>query len=538
VWAVIVLSTSQWPATDSIELRETTVGMVLREGAERFASAAALVEGTPGHAEDRRRWTFETMLADAERVAGALLERFEPGERVAVWAPNIPEWILLELGVALAGMVLVTVNPAYRSKELEYVLRQSRASGIFLVREYRGNPMAACLEEVWPGLRDLREAVSFTDWDAFVATAPSSARLPEVRPTDPAQVQYTSGTTGFPKGALLRHRGITNNARIWAILTGLEPGDAYAHPFPMFHTAGCATAVLGTLQAGARHVPVYAFDPFLMLELMEAERATLAAGVPTVLISLLECPDLATRDLSALRVVISGATTVPAELVRRVEETLGVDLLIMFGTTECSPMVSAVRLDDSVIDKAETIGRPVPQTEVKVVEVATGETAVCGAVGELCVRGYCVMTGYFDMPDQTAAAIDADGWYHTGDLASMDDRGFLRIAGRLKEMIIRGGENIYPREIEEVLFEHPKVADVVVVGVPDAKWGEQVAAFIRSAPGEPPTREELLAYCRATLASHKTPRHWEFVDEFPLTASGKVKKFVLRERFAAEHPPP
>jgi fatty-acyl-CoA synthase len=285
-------------------------------------------------------------------------------------------------------------------------------------------------------------------------------------------------------------------------------------------------------------VPVYAVDPSLMLELMETERATVASGVPTVLISLLECPDLATRDLSALRVVVSGGATVPAELVRRVEETLDMNLLIMYGTTECSPMVSAVRLDDSVSDKSETIGRPVPQTEVKVADVATGETVPCGTVGELCARGYCVMTGYFDMPEQTAAAIDADRWYHTGDLASMDDRGFLRIAARLKEMIIRGGDNIYPREVEELLFEHPKVAEVAVVGVPDAKWGEQVAAFIRSAPGEPPTPEDLFAYCRANLAPHKTPRCWELVDELPVTESGKVQKFVLRERFAAQHPSP
>jgi fatty-acyl-CoA synthase len=535
---VSVLRTSHWCATDSIDLRETTVGTVLREGAERFASATALVEGTPGRSEDRRRWTFESLFAAAERVAGALLERFEPGERVAVWAPNIPEWVLLELGAALAGMVLVTVNPAYRSKELEYVLRQSRASGIFLVPGFRGNPMASCLEEVRPGLDGLRETVLFTEWDGFVASAPPSARLPDVRPTDPAQMQYTSGTTGFPKGALLRHRGITNNARIWAILTGLEAGDVYVSPMPMFHTAGCVTGVLGTLQSGARHVPVYAFDPSLVLELIEAERATAVLGVPTMLIAILECPDLPTRDLSALRVVVTGGATMPADLVRRIEEKLDVHLLIMYGTTECSPLVSAVRLDDPVTDKAETIGRPVPQTEVKVVDVATGETAACGAVGELCVRGYCVMAGYFDMPEQTAAAIDADRWYHTGDLASMDDRGFLRIAGRLKDMIIRGGENIYPREIEELLFEHPKVAEVAVIGVPDVTWGEQVAAFVRSAPSELPTPEELSTYCRTNLAPHKTPRYWEFVDEFPLTASGKVQKFVLRDRFAAQHPPP
>jgi fatty-acyl-CoA synthase len=533
---VDALKASYWPAVRSIDLRETTVGVLLREAAEQFGGTTALVEGTPAPPAERRRWTFESMLADAERVAGALLERFEPGERVAVWAPNIPEWVLLELGAGLAGIALVTVNPAYKAKELEYVLRQSRASGIFLVPEFRGNPMAACLDEVRTGLDGLREAILFPEWAAFVASCPPSPRFPDVQPTDPAQIQYTSGTTGFPKGALLHHRGLTNNARIFATLAGIEPGDVYVSPFPMFHTAGCVIGTLGTLQSGARHVPVYVSEPSLMLELIETERATVALGVPTVLITLLECPDLATRNLSSLRVVLSGGATVPADLVRRIEETLKVRFSIAYGTTECSPLVSQVRLDDSFADKTETLGRPVPQTEVKIADPASGEVVPCGMVGELCVRGYCVMTGYFEMPDETAAAIDEDSWYHTGDLASMDDRGFLRIEGRLKDMIIRGGENIYPREIEDLLFEHPKVAEVAVVGVASARWGEEVAAFVRSAPGERPTSDELAAYCREHIAAQKTPRYWEFVDSFPLTASGKIQKFVLRERFAAQRP--
>ncbi len=530
------LKTSYWPADGSLEVRDTTVGSILREAAQQFGGTEALVEGKPGLPAARRRWTFEDLLTEAEQVAGALLERFDPGERVAVWAPNIPEWVLLELGAGLAGMVLVTVNPAYKPKELEYVLRQSGASGIFLVPEFRGNPMAASVEEVRPGLDALREVVPFPEWDAFLATCPASLQLPTVRPGDPAQIQYTSGTTGFPKGALLHHRGLTNNARIFTTLAGAQAGDVYVSPFPMFHTGGCVLGTLGSLQAGMRHVPVLAFDPTLMLELMEAERATIALGVPTVLIALLECPDLATRDLSSLRVVGSGGAPVPAQLVRSIEETLHVSFSIVYGTTECSPVVSQIRLDDAFEDKTGTLGQPVPQTEVKITDPATGDVVPLGIIGELCVRGYCVMTGYFQMAEQTATAIDPEGWYHTRDLASMDDRGYLRIEGRLSDMIIRGGENIYPREIEDLLFAHPNVAEAVVVGVPSSRWGEEVAAFIRAAPGRPATAGELSAYCREHLASFKAPRHWEFVDVFPQTASGKIQKFLLRERFAAAHP--
>jgi fatty-acyl-CoA synthase len=524
------------PPDTSIPLRETTVGLILREAASEFGSRIALVEGTAVGAEERRRWTFADLRRDAEQVAGSLLERFDPGERVAVWAPNIPEWVLLELGAGLAGVVLVTINPAYKTKELEYVLRQSRAAGVFFVPEFRGNPMSAWLDEVRPGLDGLRETISFSSWDEFVASCPPAPRLPEMSPEDPAQIQYTSGTTGFPKGAVLHHRGLTNNARIFAALNGMGPEDVYVSAFPMFHTAGCVCGTLGTLQSGARHVPLYGSDPSAMLNLLESEQATVALAVPTVLIGLLEQAQLKARELSSLRLIMSGGATVPAELVRRIEDSFGVDLVILYGTTECSPQISQVRLDDSFVDKTETLGPPAPQVEVKIAEPSSGDVLPCGTIGELCARGYGVMTGYFDMPEQTAAAIDPDGWYHTGDLASMDDRGYLRIEGRLKDMIIRGGENIYPREIEDLLFEHPKVAEVAVVGVPDATWGEAVAAFVRPAPGETPDEAELFAYCRENLAAFKTPRHWEFVDSFPVTASGKIQKFVLREQFAARNP--
>ena len=301
---------------------------------------------------------------------------------------------------------------------------------------------------------------------------------------DIAQIQYTSGTTGFPKGAELHHRGLTNNARFYAQRIGLQPGEVYVNPMPMFHTAGCAMGVLGTCQSLAVHIPVLAFDPALMLELLETERSDMFAGVPTMMIALLEHPDLDKRDLSSLRVAVSGGSPVPAGLVRRVEERLGVRFSIVFGTTECSPLVTQVRPDAPADRRAETLGTPLPQTEVKVADLVTGNPVPPGGVGELCARGYLVMRGYHDAPEATAEAIDTDGWYHTGDLGFMDADGYLRIEGRVKDMIIRGGENIYPREIEDALFAHPAIAEVAVVGVPDEKWGEVVAAYVRLGPGQ------------------------------------------------------
>ncbi|TMK64669.1 MAG: AMP-dependent synthetase [Actinobacteria bacterium] len=518
---------SYWPADTSVALQNRTVGDLLREAATDSPNAVGLVAGIPGV---DRRWTFAEMLADAERVALALLARFSPGDRVAVWAPNLPEWVLLEFGAALAGVVLVTVNPAYQRHELAYVLGQSGATGIVLVNEWRGNPMRTLLDAVRGDLPELREVVRFEEWDEFLDSGVPAA-LPAVSPDDPAQIQYTSGTTGFPKGAFLRHGSLTDNAALFAEEVELVAGDVYVDPMPLFHTAGCVLGVLGSLHARAAHVPVVAFDPAFVLELIERERGTALLGVPTMQIALLEHPDRAKRDLSSLRSSVSGGSLVPAELVRRIEETFGARFCIVYGTTECSPLVTMTRFADTPEDKAETIGRPLSQTEVKIVDPVTGDIVAPGVVGELCARGYMVMHGYYENPAATADAIDSDGWYHTGDLASMDERGYCSIEGRLKDMIIRGGENIYPREIEAVLFEHPGVADVAVVGIPDDKWGEQVAAFVRPAGDDAPTTADLSAHVRARLAGYKAPRTWIFVDAFPLTGSGKVKKFELREQY-------
>jgi fatty-acyl-CoA synthase len=528
------LTQSYWPADTREPILETTVGGILRSAAALAPHATALVEGTPGAPDNRRRWTYAELLEEAERVAGALLGRFEPGERLAVWAPNLPEWVILEFGAALAGLTLVTVNPAYRSQELGYVLGQARVSGLFLVPEYRGNSLVDFLDAVRSQLPELRETVQFSEWEAFCTSGSATQRLPEVKPEDTAQIQYTSGTTGFPKGAMLSHRGISNNARLAAQCWAVTPDDVWVNPMPLFHTAGCVLITLGSIQNLASHVLMPFFDPALQLELTESERATVLGGVPTMLIAMLEHPDMQRRDLSSVRIAISGGSTVPPDVVDGIEARIRAPVAIIYGQTEASPLITTVRPDDAHDDRTTTLGQAAPQTEIKIADPSTGATVPVGAIGEICTRGYLVMQGYFENHEATAAAIDAEGWLHTGDLGSMDSRGFCRIEGRLKEMIIRGGENIYPREIEQLLYSHPAVGDVAVVGVPDPKWGEQVAAFVRPAPGQTPSAEKLFAFCREHLAAHKTPRYWEFVEQLPLTPSGKIQKFVLREQFVAK----
>ena len=531
----MTLSTSYWPADRSQPVFDLTVGDALRDAAADAPRTTALVQGAVDPAA-RRRWSYAELLEASERAARALLGRFAPGDRVAVWANNIPEWVILELAAGLAGITIVTVNPALRPQELGYVLGQSQADGIFLIPAYRGSPMAEMVQQVRGDLPALREVVSFADWDAFCAEAAPGRALPVVSPDAPAQIQYTSGTTGFPKGAVLHHRGVVNNARLYTARLGLGPGSVQLSAMPLFHTAGCVMSVLGAaVTRGTLILPPY-FDPGLMLELIAAERPAMLLGAPTMFIMMLDHPDLATTDISSVRQLLTGGAVVPPALVGRVEAEFGAPLSIVFAQTEASPVITQTAPQDTAEDRAHTLGRPLPQTEVKIVDPASGQTVAPGVIGELCTRGYHVMTGYFRDLEKTAAAIDADGWLHTGDLASMDERGYCQIGGRLKDMIIRGGENIYPREIEQVLFGHPAVADVAVVGVPDAKLGEQVAAFVRPAPGRTPDPGELFAYCREHLAPHKTPRYWTVLEEFPLTPSGKIQKFVLRERFLAQGP--
>ena len=528
----MTLSTSYWPADRSQPVLDLTVGDALRDAAAQAPRTTALVQGAVDPAA-RRRWSYAELLEASERAARALLGRFAPGDRVAVWANNIPEWVILELAAGLAGITIVTVNPALRPQELAYVLGQSQADGIFLIPAYRASPMAEMVQQVRRDLPALREVVSFADWDAFCAEAAPGRALPVVSPDAAAQIQYTSGTTGFPKGAVLHHRGVVNNARLYTARLGLGRGSVFLSAMPLFHTAGCVMSVLGAaVTRGTLILPPY-FDPGLMLELVAAERPGILLGAPTMFIMMLDHPDLATTDISSVRQLLTGGAVVPPALAGRVEAEFGAPLSIVFAQTEASPVITQTAPQDTAEDRAHTLGRPLPQTEVKIVDPASGQTVAPGVIGELCTRGYHVMTGYFRDPDKTAAAIDADGWLHTGDLASMDERGYCQIGGRLKDMVIRGGENIYPREIEQVLFEHPTVADVAVVGVPDAKWGEQVAAFVRPAPGRTPDPAELFAYCREHLAPHKTPRYWTVLEEFPQTPSGKIQKFVLRERFVA-----
>ncbi|MEW6122376.1 MAG: AMP-binding protein [Pseudomonadota bacterium] len=522
------LTRAHWSADTSEPVVETSIGDALRRAAALWGGRTALVEGIEGGGG--RRWTYDALLVDAERAGRALAARFRHGEHVAIFAANLPEWVLAEFGAALAGLTLVTVNPAFLAKEVAYVLGQSKAAGVIVQNTYRGRDLLAVVEEARAALPGLREVIALDDWDALLASADDARPLPAVAPTDIAQIQYTSGTTGFPKGAQLTHRGLANNGRFFARSLRAGPQDVWVNPMPMFHTAGCGLVTLGALQTGGVHVLPPAFDPALMLALFEAERGTLMLSVPTMLIRMLDHPDAQTRDVGAWRLSSLGGAPVPPELVRRAHERFGVKVAIGFGQTEASPYLTHTVPDDPHPDWIETVGPPLPQTEVKVVDPATGETLGLGETGEICARAPGVMAGYFDNPGATAQALDADGWLHTGDLGSMDAHGYCRIEGRLKDMIIRGGENIYPREIEDILFTHPHVASAAVVGVPDQEWGEQVAAFVQARPGAALDEGELADFCRTHLAPFKVPRLWRIVEQFPQTASGKIQKFVLRDQ--------
>jgi len=524
---------SCWPSDTSEPLDHVTVGDLLRRVARQAPDRIALVDGQPD-AAGRRRWSYAELLGIAEDVAAALLARFEPGERVAVWEANRPEWVMLQLGAALAGIVLVTINPQYRSAELRYALEQSGVAGLVHGTSHRGVAMSEVVAELRPGLPALRETICFADWDEFRASGKFGTQLPELTPADPVMIIYTSGTTGFAKGALLHHLGVVNAAGLSAQRAGFQDGDCWINPIPLFHTGGGVLASIGTLVQRGTHVVVPGFEPSLVLDLIEAEHGSMVLTVPTILLAMLEAHDRAPRDVSSLRTVMSGGAKVVDTLVRRTTATFGCEFSILFGQAELHGVLTQTRTSDSPRDQAGTLGQPMPHVEVKIADPATGEPVAIGAEGEICARGYQNMTGYYDMPEATAATIDPDGWLHTGDAGTMDDRGYLRIAGRLKDIIIRGGENIHALEIEQLLAEHPGVAEVAVIGIPDPRWGEQVAAVIRPAdPAAPPDEAELAAFCRARVARFKAPRLWFFVAEFPMTPSGKIRKFELKERYAA-----
>jgi len=523
------LSRSYWPAVRSRPLLECTLGDALREAAREFPDRLALVEGTADTSR-RRRWTYAQLLHEAECVAGALLSRFEPGERVAVWASNIPEWELMLYGCALAGIILVTVNPAYKARELHYVLDNSGAAGLFTLEEYRGHDMFATASAVRAQLPALRELIPFSHFAEFLESGNVRAPLPSVKPLDACIIMFTSGTTGAQKGVVMHHRGIVNVTNFTQERGGLEVGGVFVNPMPMFHIGALGHAAVGAVMRRATHVLAPGWDAESFLQLVASERCTYSLLVPTMIESVLASTKRRDHDLSTLRHLVSGAAMVEADLILRTRNELGCSLCNIYGQTEMQGVICAVDPDDALEDQAQTIGRPMPHVEVKIGDPDSGAVLPIGAAGEICIRGYQTMVGYFNMPEATAKTIDTDGWLHSGDLGSMDERGFLKITGRLRDLIKRGGESVYPREIELLLLEHPKVGAAAVVGIPDAHWGEQVAAvIIPKSPLEPPTPGELHEFCRANLAAYKTPRSWGFATAFPATETGKLQKFRILE---------
>ena len=527
------LERALYPARHDLEVREDTVGHLIRDAAARWPDRAALIEGR-ADGTSGRRWTHASLFADCERIARALLTRFSPGERIAIWAPNVPEWVLIEYAAALAGLTLVTVNPGYVARELDYVLRQSRAAGLFLVAEHRGNPMARTAAEVAAKLPGLREICDIEDEAALFRCVGEPPELPAVQPNDPAQIQYTSGTTGFPKGVVLSHRNLANNARHYYAVVGLHEGAVTLAMTPLFHTTGCSLAVLGAIQLGSSMVLLHQFDPNAALDLIERERVEMFLGVPTMLIAMCAAQKAKPRDVGSVRAIAVGGAMVAPELVREVTELFGARFHTAYGQTESSPLLTMTRPGDRFEDVCTTIGQPMPCTDVAIFAPDGTDVLPCGEVGEIRARSYALMIGYNDDPEATARTIDADGWLRTGDLGTMDERGFVAITGRVKEMIIRGGENLFPAEIENVLLEHPEVAEAAVVGVPDPLLGEAVAAFVRLAPGATLDPAALRAHCRARMAAQKCPAHWIAVDGWPMTGSGKIQKFALREQWEAE----
>ena len=557
---------SHWQAeTEGIDLLDTTIGDLLDRRATELPTQEAVVYSCyPEFGEALNlRWTYQDYRERANQVARGLIALgLDKGDHIAVWAVNLPEWLLLEMAAAKAGLVLVTVNPVLRAQEVEYTLKQGDVQALFFMAQIRdhdclatvrsmttpGNQHGAVSSERLPMLRSVSlvgaPPAGLLEQDGWrptlfrevvaggtqVSEEERSVRQASVKPRDPVQIQYTSGTTGFPKGAILHHHGILNNAMLFARRWGLRQSDQYCNPMPFFHTAGCVLAVLGNLYAGSTLHPLPGFDPLKALQIISHERCTFGGGVPTMLLAMLQHPDFDHYDLSSLKQVLSGGTPVPVYLMEQVKERIGADVSIVFGQTETSPVITQTLPSDPFDLKAATVGIPLPHTEVKVIHPVTGEVVPCGERGELCCRGYLVMQGYYNMPEKTAETIDSAGWLHTGDLATMDAHGYVNIVGRLKEMVIRGGENLFPAEIEEFLIRHPRVADVQVLGVPDAFFGEELLAVVRPKEGEQVTEQELCEFCEGQISHQKIPRYFQFVESYPLTASGKVQKFVLREQ--------
>ncbi|MBQ1081055.1 AMP-binding protein [Nocardiopsis sp. B62] len=522
--------------TSTTPLLGDTIGGDLARTVAAHPDRDALVDRASG-----LRLTYREFGAEVERVALGLLDLgVVKGDRVGVWAPNRSEWVLVQYATARVGAVMVNINPAYRTHELEYVLNQAGISVLVAAPSFKSSDYAAMIEQVRGECPELREVVLFDGpaWAALLAAGDGGDpdRLAAVEatlsPDDPVNIQYTSGTTGFPKGATLSHHNILNNGYSVGELLGYTEADRICIPVPFYHCFGMVMGNLAATSHGACMViPGPGFDPAAALDAVQAERCTSLYGVPAMFIAELALPDFDSYDLSTLRTGIMAGSPCPVEVMRQVIDRMGMaGVSICYGMTETSPVSTQTRTDDSLERRVSTVGRVGPHLEVKVIDPASGVTVPRGVPGELCTRGYSVMLGYWNQPDKTAEAVDAGRWMHTGDLAVMDDDGYVNITGRIKDMVIRGGENIYPREVEEVLYTHPDLLDAQVIGVPDPRYGEELMVWVRMRDGaEPLTAEALRAFCEGRIAHYKIPRYVHVVDEFPMTVTGKVRKVQMRE---------
>ncbi len=545
--------------TSDVPLLGETIGDRFDAIVSRFPDNEALVVRHQG-----LRYTYRQLKTEVDRCAcGLMALGIARGERVGIWAPNRAEWLITQLATSKIGAILVNINPAYRLHELEYALNQSGCSALVFAPQFRGVDYRAMVYELAPELASaqpgklvtarlplLHTVISLGDepglgmynWQDLLAAAERvaagdlAARQAEQQFDDPINIQYTSGTTGYPKGATLSHHNILNNGYFVARLMQFSDQDRLVIPVPLYHCFGMVMGNLGCITHGATMIyPSEGFEPLAVLEAVQEERATALFGVPTMFIAELEHPEFSRFDLSSLRTGVMAGSPCPVEVMRKVQALMNMhEVEICYGMTETSPVSTQTRIGAPLEKQVSTVGQVHPHVEVKIIDPASGKLLPRGETGELCTRGYSVMLGYWDNEEATRKAIDAAGWMHTGDLAVMDDEGYVNIVGRIKDMIIRGGENIYPREIEEFLYTHPKVSDVQVIGVPDERYGEEIVAWIKLKPGETADAEEIRAFCRGQIAHFKIPRYVKFVDSFPMTVTGKIQKFRMREQSIEE----
>ena len=543
----------------------STIGDMLDRQAERFAERDALV-----NVETGERYTYAEFRDAVERVARGLMALgIRRGHHVGIWATNYSEWVLTQFATAKIGAVMVNVNPAYRTHELAYVLEQSEANALILIGRFRNSDYAGMVNEVVPELKDsnpgelhsprfpyLRNVIfipphddpgaatpgGMLAWESMVAqhteVSPEqlAARQSECRPDDPINIQYTSGTTGNPKGAMLTHHNLVSNGLYVGDAIELTENDRLCVPVPFYHCFGCVMGNIGCITHGAAIIIASEhFDPLKTLQALERERCTALYGVPTMFIAQLDHPDFDSFDVSSLRTGIMAGSPCPIEVMRQVIDRMGAhQMTIAYGQTEHSPVITQTLVSDSIERRVSTVGAVLPGVEARIVDPESGEILGPGIQGELQARSSMVMRGYYNMPEATAAAIDGEGWLHTGDLAEVDEDGYYKITGRLKDMIIRGGENVYPREIEEFLYTHPKISDVQVIGVPDERFGEEVMAWVMLRPGETADADEIREFCRGRIAHFKVPRYVKVTEEFPMTVTGKIQKFRMREMAVEE----